>query len=244
MKVTDLWRYPLKGLGRERLEQVYLTTDSALPGDRAWAVRHANGVEAEGWRPCNEFLRTASGPLLAAVELSSNGDTLTLIHPERPAGRFALPEDGAQLIDWVRPLWPESRPAPVAVVPGPASTGMSDNGQATLSILNQSSLNALSACAGVPVDQRRFRGNIVIDGAEPWAEFNWIGKRLTLGSITVEVTEVITRCRATEASPETGTRDVNTLAILRDQFGHQDFGVYARVVSGGSLAVGDAVALA
>jgi MOSC domain-containing protein len=37
-RVAEIWRYPVKSMGGERLEAVGVTT-GGLPGDRAWAVR-------------------------------------------------------------------------------------------------------------------------------------------------------------------------------------------------------------
>ncbi|MGI9393180.1 MAG: hypothetical protein ACR2OY_00900 [Boseongicola sp.] len=50
----------------------------------------------------------------------------------------------------------------------------------------------------------------------------------------------MTRCKATMANPDTGRRDLDTLGLL-DDLGHQEFGVYAEVIEGGTLSVGDAV---
>ncbi|SPJ24981.1 MOSC domain-containing protein [Palleronia abyssalis] len=243
MKVTALWRHPIKGIGRERLDSVALTAGRPLPSDRAWAVRHDGAAEGEGWQPRGNFVVVASGPGLAAVEAESDGDTVTLRHPELPTARFTLPKDGHSVLDWVRPIWPEARPAPADMVRAPETIGMADNGHASLSILTEASLSALSDAAGQSLDPGRFRGNVLLSGSEPWAEFDWIGKRLRLGDAVLEVFDRIERCRATEANPETGTRDVNTLALLRDTFGHRDFGVYARVIEGGSVATGDAARL-
>ena len=41
------------------------------------------------------------------------------------------------------------------------------------------------------------------------------------------------------ANPHTGKRDADTLAALRDGWNHQDFGVYARVIKGGKVALND-----
>ena len=48
------------------------------------------------------------------------------------------------------------------------------------------------------------------------------------------------RCLATTSNPETGKRDVDTLAAL-DEWGHQDFSVRAEVLRGGRIQVGDKV---
>ena len=50
------------------------------------------------------------------------------------------------------------------------------------------------------------------------------------------------RCEATNVDPETGARDTAIPATLMRTWGHQDFGIYATVVTGGAVGVGDAVA--
>ena len=97
---------------------------------------------------------------------------------------------------------------------------------------------------GQPLAMERFRGNIWLEGLAPFAEFELVGQTLRIGGATLRVREVITRCKATTANPETGLVDADTLRGLRAGWGHQDFGVYAEVVTGGRVAVGDAAALA
>jgi uncharacterized protein YcbX len=46
------------------------------------------------------------------------------------------------------------------------------------------------------------------------------------------------RCDATNVDPATGKRDLAVPAHLLKTWGHQDVGVYAKVVEGGSIAVG------
>ncbi len=48
------------------------------------------------------------------------------------------------------------------------------------------------------------------------------------------------RCNATTANPATGKRDVQVPALLKQRFGHVDFGIYAQVVRGGTVRRGDA----
>jgi uncharacterized protein YcbX len=122
--------------------------------------------------------------------------------------------------------------------------GMSDAPFASVSILNEASLRALSQKIGKPLDPRRFRGNLWLDGLAPWEEFDLVGKRLRIGEAEFDIVEPIGRCRATEANPDTGRRDANTLAALEDGWGHTQFGVYAMVRKGGRISVGDTAALA
>ncbi len=92
---------------------------------------------------------------------------------------------------------------------------------------------------GHPLEQERWRGNIWIDGPAAWDELDWCGERIRIGEAVLEVVEPIQRCKHTMANPTTGQRDADTLAALNDGFGHQDFGVYAKVIEGGQINTND-----
>ena len=242
-RLTQIWRHPIKGIGAERLDHVGLKVDRPLPMDRAWAVLEEGGEAGEGWRACRNFLRGAKGPSLMAVRARVEGETIHLSHPDRPDLAIDPTEEGAAaaLFAWLRPIYPEDRRPPAGLVRAP-QMGMSDAPFASVSILNEASLRALSQKLGQPLDPRRFRGNLWLDGLAPWEEFDLVGKRLRIGEAELEVVEPIGRCRATEANPETGRRDAATLAALEDGWGHTQFGAYAMVRKGGRIAVGDAAA--
>jgi hypothetical protein len=244
-RLSQIWRHPIKGIGAERLENVGLRVDRPLPLDRAWAVLEEGGEAAEGWRPCRNFVRGAKGPSLMAVSARVDGETIHLSHPDRPDLAIGPDGDGADLLllDWLRPIYPPDRRPPAALVRAP-ETGMTDAPFPSVAVLNEASLRALSQRIGRPLDPRRFRGNLWLEGLAPWEEFDLPGKRLRIGEAELEVIEPIGRCRATEASPETGLRDTPTLAALEDGWGHTEFGVYAMVRRAGRVAVGDAVRLA
>ena len=240
MRLAALARYPVKGIGREALDRIALDPGAPMPGDRAWALAHAGAAPTDAWQPRRNFLVVASGPRLAQVTAETREDGLTLRHPDRPDLAFDPATEGARLIDWVRPLWPDDRPAPARLVAAPPE-GMADNGAAQVSILNRASLRALSERVGRALDEARFRGNLILDGLPPWGEFDWIGRSIRIGPLRLRVTDRIERCRAAEANPETGARDANVLRALEDGWGHRDFGVYATVETGGTVAPGDAV---
>jgi uncharacterized protein YcbX len=56
------------------------------------------------------------------------------------------------------------------------------------------------------------------------------------------VVKRIVRCAATEVDPTTGIRDLAVPRTLLDNYGHADCGVYAEVIEGGPIAVGDSIA--
>ena len=238
--LAHIWRHPIKGVGAEALEQADLTIGRPVPLDRAFAILEDGGEAGSGWRSCRNFLRGAKGPSLMAITARTKGDVIHLSHPDRPDIAINPKSDAQALFDWLHPIYPEDRKPPVDLVASPPE-GMSDAPFASISILNLKSLAALSSLAGADLDMRRFRGNLWMAGAAPWEEFDLIGKTIKLGGATLEVVEPIGRCRATEANPATGKRDVNTLALLERGWGHMNFGVYAQVKTSGSIALGDSI---
>jgi uncharacterized protein YcbX len=123
-------------------------------------------------------------------------------------------------------------------VPGQALT---DQDQPLVSINSTASLADLSARMGQDLSIHRFRGNIWVEGWAPWAELDLLGSEITVGGARLRVEEPIGRCRATGANPETGAQDADTMAALESGYGHTDFGIFARVISGGTVRLGDEV---
>ena len=78
-----------------------------------------------------------------------------------------------------------------------------------------------------------------IDGLNAWDEQDWIGKTIAIGNTVLRVNAPVVRCNHTAANTQTGKRDVDTLKVLRDTSNHQDFGVYAEVIHGGTVRLGD-----
>ena len=240
--IAHIFRHPIKSIGVEEVAAVELEPGKTLAWDRVWAVAHDAARLREGWNPCVNFTRVAKNPPLVAIKAAVDeaAGTVTLSHPERPQITLDPEADPIGLIDWITPLCDPARALPQTVIRVPGR-GMTDSDYPSISILNLASLRALSDAMGMKLDPRRFRGNLWFDGDGPWQEFEWIGKRLTIGTATVEVRERIERCKATTVDPETGRVSGDTLSTLNASWGHQDFGIYAEVIAGGKVATGDEV---
>jgi hypothetical protein len=119
---------------------------------------------------------------------------------------------------------------------------MTDMPDPFVSIGNRASLRALSQRAGRALDERRFRINLWLEGLAPWEEFDLLGTAFRIGAVPLTGAERIGRCRAPEADPETGRRDVDICRVLDEGWGHTDFGIYATVAAPGEIALGDPVA--
>ncbi|UAB88274.1 MOSC domain-containing protein [Ruegeria sp. SCSIO 43209] len=238
--VTSIWRHPIKSHGRERLDRITMIPGHTMPGDRVWAVAHeASKADGSEWAPCANFSRGAKAPQLMAISAQLQGDSVTLSHPNRPDLSFEPDVHQDTFLDWVKPLMPADRAASARIVRA-ANRGMTDSDFPSISLCNMSSHRAVEQKLGRDLSIARWRGNIWFDGLPLWNEFDWIGRDIRIGEAVFHVRERITRCLATTANPETGERDADTLGAL-SSWDHQDFGVYAEVLEGGTIHTGDEV---
>jgi len=243
--LAHIYRHPIKAHGSESLETVTLAVDATLPWDRVWALAHERSTaDGSAWERCGNFSRGATSPSLMAIKCSFNADTeeLTLTHPDLEPLHASPDRDGAQIVEWVGPIMTKEGRASARVVRAASAKdgqGLTDNPQPYLSILGLASLRALGQKTGRTLSPLRFRGNLWVEGLGPWEEFEGVGKRIRIGEAELAVEDRIDRCPATMVNPETGRRDTDTLAALRDGWGHIDFGVFARVIRAGAIRLGD-----
>ncbi|HEU4358799.1 MAG TPA: MOSC domain-containing protein, partial [Xanthobacteraceae bacterium] len=109
-----------------------------------------------------------------------------------------------------------------------------------VSIINLSSVAAIEAVLGRAVHPLRFRGNVYVTGWPAWREFDLVGQEIAFGKrARLAIIKRIVRCAATNVDPDTGIRDLVIPDTLMRRFGHADCGIYAEVVEGGEIAVGD-----
>ena len=247
MRVERIYRYPVKGLTAEALEEVALTEAHCLPHDRRFALAQGDAPfdpAAPAWLQKRNFGCLAANARLALLHSAFDARTSTLAirPPEGPplladtvseAGRAAI---ARFLTDF---LGPEARGAPRFVeAPGHHFT---DVAVKCVSLIGLASLHALEAACGQTLDPLRFRANFYLSGAAPWAEFDLVGREIQLGTARLRVFKRIVRCPATEVNPATAERDAQPPQWLRQHFGHADLGVYAEVIEAGRVAVGDAL---
>lgn len=250
MQVSALWRHPIKSHGRESLNSVELIHNQTMPWDRTWAVTHEAtqpNAKTGDWAQCHNFMIGTRTPGLAGLwaKLDADAAQITITHRDLGELRFRpdAPADQARFLRWIAPLCPEGRSRPTGIVSAGAR-GMTDSAFPSISIMTTASHHAVAAPLGGILEPERWRGNIWLDGTDPWQEFDWIGHEIRIGNALLRVEEPIERCAHTKANPLTGARDADTLGVLERNFGHQNFGVYARVVQGGTVRISDTATLA
>lgn len=226
--VIELWRYPVKAMAGERLEQAALGWHG-LAGDRRWAFVRP-GLERSGF------------PWLTARE---RPDLLLhrprLTDPDRPDASPVLVRtpNGADL-DVLDPALASCFGEGVRVLK--QDRGIFD--AAPISLLTTSSLTGLAALTGSTLDTRRFRPNILVApvGQASFAEDEWVGRELRIGAAQLRVDRRDPRCVVVAIDPEDTERDPTVLrAIARHRYAC--LGTYATPTMPEVVTVGDAVIL-
>jgi len=117
-----------------------------------------------------------------------------------------------------------------------------------VTLMSLASVEELSRQGGreEPVDSRRFRMLVEIDGCRPHEEDTWTGRHVRIGEAVVLVGDQVPRCVVTTLDPDTGVRDFPTLSVIKKYRGvtgddELPFGVYGDVVRPGVVRVGDSV---
>jgi uncharacterized protein YcbX len=243
--LAHIYRFPVKGLSGEALDAVPLVRGDGLPYDRRFALARGDtrlDPAVPRWRPKQWFVMLMRDAALArlACRVDLQGGTVELRAPgmspcTAAVGTVAGREHVETYVnDFLGPR-PEGRARWVEA----SQVSFTDVPQNCLSLINLASVRALEAHLGKSVNPLRFRANLYVRDAPPWSEFDWVGRAIRLGGATLYIPSRIPRCAATGVDPETGERDINVVKGLRAAYGHYDMGVYAEVVCGGRIAVGD-----
>lgn len=243
-RVFALYRHPVKGFTPERLDRAELVAGGFFPHDRLYAVEDGPSAfdpGAPAFVPKTAFTVLAKLPQVARVRTAYDETTATL-HAEAPgrralAARLDSQEGRDALAAWLQELLAEDASGPLKVVSAPGHR-FTDHPQGHVSLINLESLRHLERRIGRRVDPLRFRGNLLIDGWDAWAENGWIGRTLQVGGARLEVFKPIVRCAATEVDPHTAERDLQIPKALFDHYRHILCGIYASVVEGGVVEEG------
>ena len=247
-QIASIYRYPVKGLSPEPLPRVTLETGQTLPADRRYAIENGpSGFDPADpqWMSKAYFLMLQRDEWLAGLHtrfddasgvltIRQNGGIAAQGNLETPEGRAAIERFLATEF--------------AATIKGPpkllSSQGhsFSDISRKVVSIINLGSLKAIENLVGQPVHPLRFRANLYVEGWPAWHEFELLDQTLAVADARLKVVKRITRCAAINVDPETAARDLNIPQALMRRLGHNECGVYAEVIEGGTIAVGDAIA--
>ena len=255
--------YPVKSAGGLP-QREWEVDDFGLRYDRRWMVVN----EAGG------FLSQRVHPKLALVRPELRPDSLVLRAPAMTDLAVTLePEDGD---DFAVTVWGgETSGAPVSPaadrwfttllgiscrfvfmrkdVVRPVRADYAFDGERTsftdgfpFLLISEGSLADLNRRLPDPLPMNRFRPNLVVAGAEPFAEDRW--RRIRIGSLTFRVAKPCPRCVMTTVDQSLGRptslEPLRTLATYRrNNEGQVEFGQNLLHAGSGRLAIGMAVEL-
>jgi len=247
MHIASLYRYPVKGFSPESLQSVELKRGETLPFDRAYAIENGPGrfdANAPRHLPKITFLMLMRDERLATLRSTFDDatETLTISRDGKQVARGQLTTTlGRHLIEQFVAAYMKAElrgPPKIVLAPGHS---FSDVAAKCVHIVNLASVREVERIVGRPVDPLRFRANLYFDDAEPWSEFTWLDREISVGPAQLAVFARTQRCAATNVDPATGARDMAIPAHLMRTWGHQDLGIYAKVVTGGEIAIGEPV---
>jgi uncharacterized protein YcbX len=225
-RVSELVRYPVKSMAG-------VPTDSAtlgwhgLEGDRRFAFRRIGEESAFPWLSAGRLPRLVTyQPDGDGFVRTPSGARLELRSAELQneiAGQLGKPVELMQL-----------------------RHGIFDD--APLSVIALATIAGIGREAGVELDRRRFRANVVLEteNDEIFHEDTWVGRTLVFGDADSGPAGAVTlrdpRCVMLNIDPDTAAQDprvMKTVVRLNDN----NAGVYATVVRTGTIRVGDRVSL-
>jgi uncharacterized protein len=235
VRVVELWRYPVKSLQGERVEEVEVGP-RGLAGDRGWAIFDLDtgfGLTA----------RRAAELLFASARLRPDGT------PEITLPDGSVAADDAALSAWLgrrvalraaadvaggrryeNPSDTETE-AEESWAPFDGSTGaFHDSGSAAVTVVSTGTLDGR--------ERRRFRANVVVDGA---GEDDLVGRTVRLGAAELEILVPVPRCvMVTRAQPGGVEIDRDVLRRIHREHGGT-LSVGGTVARQGAVRVGDEV---
>ncbi|MBC7908844.1 MAG: MOSC N-terminal beta barrel domain-containing protein [Rhodospirillaceae bacterium] len=225
--LARILRFPVKSLSAEDLERITLVAGHGLPGDRRFALARAetSPPTEPRWLPNDQLLTLSRFPRLAQLDTRLDGERLTI----RRRGRVVLSTDvgtvhGRSVVSafFAAFLAGECFGHPRLVE---FADGFGDTPLPRLSLMGAATLDEVERAGGRRLDPAELRANLVLKDLAPRSEQHWIGRRLHLGNAVLAVTNAVERVILPELHGST--------------FGHGHLGVWAEVVTGGDIRLGD-----
>jgi uncharacterized protein len=247
-QIASLFRYPVKGLSPEPLPRVALGVGRTLPADRRYAIENGpSGFDpaAPAWMPKSYFLMLMRDERLAGLRSHFEDSTNLLTIRENgrvvACGDLETAEGRAAIEAFFATNFAHELKGPPKVVSG-GGHSFSDVAKKVVSIINLGSVAAIEEIVGLPVHPLRFRANLYVSGWPAWHEFELLGQTLAIGEARLRIVKRIVRCAAINVDPETAARDLDIPPTMMRRLGHTECGIYAEVIVGGTIGVGDAIA--
>ncbi|MHA3683275.1 MOSC domain-containing protein [Leucobacter sp. HY1910] len=235
-KVVALYKYPVKGFTPEPARSLTILPDGRVAGDRLFAFRFGDAATAEeqdglDYWPKALGLSLQDFPALARLHVSFSHSTgRVTVHEGETLLVDALLADAAGRAKFCAAITefvlasPEGRKLarpgrlPLVLVGDGERSRFQDRPRGYVSLHGEASVAELEGALGTPIDDRRFRSNIVVEGLTAREELAWAGG-VRIGDVDFVARGPIVRCLATHANPDSGERDAPVLKTLTGTLG-------------------------
>jgi uncharacterized protein YcbX len=232
VKVVELWRYPVKSLQGELLDQATVTA-TGLAGDRAFAIFDVDtGLGLTARRVPELLYGRAHATRSGAVEIELPDGTLAQDDGAlsrwlgRPVTLRSVSTGGARVYE--NPLDFENEATSEWMRFEGSAGAFHDSARTQVSIVSTGTIGDW--------DRRRFRANVLVDGS---GEDDLVGARVRVGDAVFEIVQQIPRCvMTTRPQPDGIERDLAVLRLINNERGGY-LAVAALVVQPGVVRVGD-----
>jgi uncharacterized protein YcbX len=226
MRVTQLWRYPVKSMRGETLTSARFAR-GGIPFDRRFAWIDDSPDSTRRGKPLTATEHTAMLGYGASVL-----DSMVVVEvPGGPVMDVTKPGIAA-LLGTLTGCRLELR----------EDSSGANHDDADVLVINEASVRQFAEEWGQPFDVRRFRPNVLIGGDTAFEEESWIGRKLKVGGAVLEVVAPCVRCSITNVDPETLDSDPSFLRLMAQRH-RACFGVYCAVSKPGDAGIGDDCAL-
>jgi uncharacterized protein YcbX len=254
-KVDSVWRYPVKSMRGEELEEAFAGF-SGIYGDRLFAFRSSASTKGFPYltareqrrllqyRPHFRYPDKAARPInlteaesMGANPVSADPSEL-MVDVETPDGK-KLGIDDPTLMEMLRADIDQKHQLKLMR----SERALTDC--RPVSIFSLQSARQLEEETGVPIDKRRFRANVYVDltSGGGFAENDFVGRSLRIGpKVVVRILERDARCVMITLDPDTTEKTPEILKKVAQA--HEGMaGVYGAVMVEGMLHKGDSIEL-
>jgi len=250
---------PVKSVSFQTIEKCEIKKDIGITGDRIFAFAKDLDLEqvklfeknpAERKGKWNKVLTLKNSPALNKYNFIFKDEKLSLVLKDKEILTVDINElnERKKLSEKITEL-EDSFKQPISLMKNNDfpffDTSISNKVDFvnSVSLLNIESINDFQKKIDKKIETSIFRGNICIDGIEPWKEREWIGKTIKINNVSFKIEKNIPRCVAINLKPQTDDNSFNLLQSLKKTYNHFDMGIYLTALDDGEINIGNQVTL-
>ena len=257
IKISSLNYCPVKSLSFQKINKCKIKKNIGIEGDRNFAFSQNLNLDEvklfeknpnERKDKWNKILTLKNSPVLNKYNFIFKDNELTLFLKDKKILTINVnqPTECQKLSDKIIEL-EKSLKQPLVLIRNEnfpffdTSISKKINFTNSISLLNIQSIKDFEKKVNKKIETSIFRGNICIDGIDPWKEREWIGKTIKINNVSFKVEKNIPRCVAINLKPQTDNNSFDLLQLLKKTYNHFDMGVFLTALDDGEISTRDLI---